>query len=394
MRTRIKSKPMFRPKGPSLFARVMVLILVVALLGGAGYLVSVRMRTGGGTGPSTKSIGEPSPDLNPAERLALSMYLELRAADLARPAGSDPAPVSFTVSPGDTASNIASRLSAAGLIADSALFTYYMRYNGLDSGIAAGEFSLSSTQTIPEIAAALGRALPDEVTLTIIEGWRMEQVAAALPAAGLEVAPDDFLQLARSSRPGYSFSSDIPQDAGLEGFLFPDTYRFRPDATAAGVLDALLADFDRRVTPEIRQAAASRGLSVYGLVTLASIVEREAVVEDERPLISSVFHNRLAQGMKLDADPTIQYALGYQADTGQWWKRPLTFDDLAFDSPYNTYLYPGLPPTPIANPGLSSIRAAAFPEPTDYLYFRARCDGSGRHSFARTLEEHYANACP
>jgi UPF0755 protein len=129
-------------------------------------------------------------------------------------------------------------------------------------------------------------------------------------------------------------------------------------------------------------------------VTVASIVEREAAVADERPMIASVYLNRLAIGMKLEADPTVQYAMGYQYDTGEWWNLNLTQDDYyAVDSPYNLYLYEGLPPGPIANPGLSSIQAVITPAESPYFYFRAACDGSGRHVFSETFEEHVGNAC-
>ena len=155
----------------------------------------------------------------------------------------------------------------------------------------------------------------------------------------------------------------------------------------------MLENFDRRVDGQMRAGFEAQGLNLFQAVTLASIIEREAVVDEERGLIASVFLNRLRAGMKLEADPTVQYALGQQPD-GSWWKSPLTADDLALDSLYNTYRYPGLPPGPIANPGLESLRAVAFPEQTEYLYFRAACDGSGLHTFARTFEEHLQNACP
>lgn len=383
------------PRKPSraprrLWPGVLLLVAVICLLGAAGWTVTERLRAPGTT------YADPGPgasDLSLAERIGLGLYLQLRTSDLQRPAGSDPTRVAFTVSPGESAADVAARLADAGLIVDAELFIYYVRYHGLDARIEAGRFELAATQTVPEIAAALAHATPDEAVLTVIEGWRMEQIAEALPAAGLTATPEEFLSSARSRRAGYSFSGDIPPAAGMEGFLFPDTYRFKPGVSAAAVVDAMLHNFDQRVTGEIRASAAAHGLSLYQLITLASIIEREAVVEDERALIASVFHNRLAQGIALYADPTIQYALGFQPETGEWWKRPLSTDDLAFDSPYNTYRYAGLPPTPISNPGLSSIRAAAFPAQSDYLYFRARCDGSGRHSFAVTLDEHNANAC-
>jgi UPF0755 protein len=154
----------------------------------------------------------------------------------------------------------------------------------------------------------------------------------------------------------------------------------------------MLANFDTRVDDEIRQGLAQQGLSLHQGVILASIVEREAVVAEERPRIAAVFLNRLAIGMNLDADPTVQYALSSLVQ-GDWWPN-LTLENLQIDSPYNTYRYPGLPPGPIASPGLDSLRAVAFPMSSSEYYFRALCDGSGRHAFAETFEQHQLNSCP
>ena len=137
-----------------------------------------------------------------------------------------------------------------------------------------------------------------------------------------------------------------------------------------------------------------QGLTVYQAVTLASIVEREAVRDEEKPIIASVYLNRLRIGMKLEADPTVQYALGYNFGQGTWWTNPLSLDNLQYDSPFNTYLYGGYPPAPIANPSLEALQAVAFSIETPYYYFRARCDSSGYHAFAATFEEHLANGCP
>jgi UPF0755 protein len=155
----------------------------------------------------------------------------------------------------------------------------------------------------------------------------------------------------------------------------------------------LVQNFGLYLTPELRTAFAAQDLSIFEAVVLASIVEREAVVEDEMPAIASVFFNRLEAGMKLDTDPSVQYAIGWNPAQGTWWTNPLSAADLQVDSPFNTYLYPGLPPAPISNPSLAALQAVAFPDTTPYYYFRARCDGSGRHSFAETFEEHVKNAC-
>ncbi|MDH4208981.1 MAG: endolytic transglycosylase MltG, partial [Anaerolineae bacterium] len=178
--------------------------------------------------------------------------------------------------------------------------------------------------------------------------------------------------------------------SSLEGYLFPETYRIPADYDAAAVLDLLLITFGERFSPEMRQAAADKGLTVHEVVTLASIVEREAVLPEERPIIASVYLNRLAQGMYLQSDPTVQYALGYQEETDQWWKIPMSLEeDVQVDSPYNTYMYPGLPPGPLCSPGLASIEAVLEPAETPYFFFFSKFDGS--HAFAETYEEHLRN---
>lgn len=324
----------------------------------------------------------------------LGLYLLLRQGDLQRPAGDDPTPVAFVIRPGQSVAEVAQALEEAGLIRDALLFRAYVRYHGLDREIEAGEYTLNRTMTIPQIAEALRSGRAAEWTVRIREGLRLEEVAEAV-AAQTHLSAQAVLAAARDGarwRSEFPFLVDLPPGATLEGYLFPDTYRLARDATAEDLIRRMLENFGRKVTPEKIAAARARGLTLHQVVTLASIVEREAVVPEERPLIASVYLNRLAAGMKLDADPTVQYALGYQPDGRTWWKSPLTLEDLQVDSPYNTYRYPGLPPGPIANPGLASIEAVLNPAQTDYLYFMADCiRKDGRHWFARTQEEHLRN---
>jgi UPF0755 protein len=355
---------------------------------------------------------EPNAELSPAERAYLRGYLMLHAADIEESAAPAGAPVSFVVEPGETAVGVAERLESAGLIRDATLLRYYLRFYALDSALEAGEFTLRPTMTIPEIAQALSHALADEIELRITEGWRLEQTGDYLAEhREFGIHPNEFLLTAQRQPPltteegGSAYVTDaagagassilaaLPAEATLEGYLFPDTYRLPADASASDLIRTMLFTFGQRVTPEIRQAIAGQGLTLHGAVTLASIVEREAQLPDERPIIASVFLNRLVQGIKLQADPTVQYAMGYQEATGQWWKRPLLYADLEIDSPYNTYRYAGLPPGPIANPGLSSIEAVAYPAETGYLFFVLDCtaEQAGRHVFAETFEEHQAN---
>jgi UPF0755 protein len=160
------------------------------------------------------------------------------------------------------------------------------------------------------------------------------------------------------------------------------------------MLPQILMNFEAQVNPELRSGFATQGLDLCQAVTLASIIQREAILDEEMPLIASVFYNRLNSGAVLASDPTVQYALGFNQKQGTWWTNPLSLNDLQVDSPYNTYIYPDLPPGPISNPGLSALRAVANPAQTPYYYFRAACDGSGRHLFAETYDEHLTNECP
>lgn len=334
----------------------------------------------------------------------LEVYLRTNAAEVDKPASVDTRPVKFVVEPGTPARVIGQQLEQAGLIRDATLFEAYVRVNELDYRLEAGTFVLSPSMSLREVVAALQNAQAASITLTIPEGWRLEQTAEYLAQAGIFATPDGAdayrIQAANGDLTGldptrYPFLQDLPAGASLEGYLFPDTYQIPADgATATDVLARQLDIFAQRVVPLFEEAAASgvTALNLHQVVTLASIVEREAVVPEERPAIAAVYLNRLAQGIKLEADPTVQYAMGYQPATGQWWKTPVFLEEYgSVDSPYNTYLYGGLPPGPIAAPGVSSIRSVLYPEPHAYLYFVALPDGSGRHVFAETFEAHQEN---
>jgi len=365
-----------------------VLAVVLGLLVLAGSVI-YNLAT---TGLSGGSLG------GPFNEATAGLYLDMHADELKQAAGQDPTPVKFTVGLGDSARSIGERLQEAKLIRSSDLFRAYVVVNGLDKTIQAGDFMLAQTMTIPEIAGELGRAMSTDVTLLIKEGWRLEEIGETLSnTEDLSITLDSYMQLVGPGADfgdyAASFLQELAPGTSLEGFLFPDTYLLSPDATAQDVVVRMLDNFDQRVTADMRAGFQEHGLTLQQAVTLASIVEREAVIAEERPTIASVYYNRLSVGMKLDADPTVQYALASQPGATAWWPQ-LLLDDLQFDSPYNTYLNAGLPPGPIANPGLSSLQAVAQPAETDFMFFRAACDGSGQHNFSVTFEEHQAKACP
>jgi UPF0755 protein len=335
--------------------------------------------------------------LSAAEIIYLRVWLARYDRALNTPVAADATPLIFTVSPGDTAASVGQNLFAGGLIADPVLFRNYARYRGLDSQLEAGTYFLNRAQALPDIAQTLTDSSKASVTIRILEGWRREQIAEAIDTNPLlQFSGTEFLAItaAGASVPGaFAAYVGLPPGISLEGFLYPDTYTLSPTATAADLRDTLLATFQERAGPDLRTAAQAAGLSLFEAVTLASIVEREAVIRDEQPLIAGVYLNRLAIGMKLDADPTVQYGIGYRS--GSWWPGITQADYATAVSPYNTYLHAGLPPGPIANPALPAIRAAIYPQESGYYYFRADCAASGLHVFAVTFEQHIANGnCP
>lgn len=345
-----------------------------------------------------KKFGPPAQSLGGLRKYTLAAALLLQAGDLLTPVdpgvSSNGAEVPFSILPGESTTSIIGRLWQAGLISNPGAFRSYLQYTGLDTSIQAGEYTLTPTMTSVEIARVFQSAPPGKVIFTMLAGWRIEEVAAVLPFSGLEILPTDFLQAARTIPDGFSFSLQIPQANTIEGFLFPGTYELARETSLVELLNLLWSAFDRNLSAELLNGYTKNNLSLYEAITLASIIQREAVITDEMPMIASVFFNRLRIEMPLASDPTVQYARGYNPNQDTWWTNPLSAADLQIDSPFNTYLYPGLPPAPIASPGLDALKAVAFPAQTPYYYFRAACDGSGHHNFAETYEEHLQNACP
>ena len=325
----------------------------------------------------------------------IRFQLASRQDDLNRPVGSNDAPQRFTVNSGDAPRTIARNLFSASLISDAELFVDYVRVAELDTELEAGTYFLNQTQTIPQIAVTLTDSRNSFIPFRILEGWRIEEVADAIDQNRLfGFSGAEFLAAVGPGAPvdaAFAAQVGLPQNASLEGFLFPDTYQLPPDITPEGLRDTLITAFQERIAPQLIRDAATQGLSVYDVVTLASIVQRESVHPEENPQIAGVYRNRLSINMKLDADPTVQYGIGYQ--DGAWWPRITQADYSSAVSPYNTYLVTGLPPGPIASPGLSAINATVYPETSEFLFFRADCNGSGFHKFARTFEEHLANGC-
>ncbi|HEY6201923.1 MAG TPA: endolytic transglycosylase MltG [Candidatus Limnocylindria bacterium] len=289
----------------------------------------------------------------------------------------------FVIARGETAGQIGKRLEQEGIIRSALAFDYVLYEMERENALQSGSYTVSAALSPRDLAKLFEKAPGEQIVLRLIDGWRLSEIATAVNKAFPSITKQAFSAAAVVGDRKNTVLAGLDSTTPLEGFLFPDTYFMRPDATAPQIVDVLLDTFERKVGTTLRSASAERKVPIYDIVKLASIVEREARDRGESPTIAGVYTNRLRIGMKLDADPTIQYAIG------EW--RELSLDDLKLDSPYNTYLHAGLPPTPIANPGVAALEGAAKPADVPYFYFVAKSDGTGGHAFAVTLEEHEAN---
>jgi UPF0755 protein len=360
--------------------RLLPIIVVIALFIFAFIFFSVPSR-------AARLYGPPSDSLTFAQVYEYSTKLLWYDGLLTEPLDPGGGRQFFTVEDGQPVLIIANNLQHLGLIRDATALVDYLIYTGLDTSIQIGTYELSPAMSIVDIARELQDSTPADVTFVVLPGWRAEEIAASLPTSGLSATPEQFLEIARDPH----YLDSIPEAVSTEGFLYPDTYILPRATNADGLVEALTRNFSLHLTTDLTEGFSRQGLSVNQAVTLASIVERESIQDEEAPQIASVYLNRLNIDMKLDADPTVQYALGFNPIQATWWTNPLSATDVA--SPYNTYINAGLPPGPISNPGLNSLQAVAFPAETPYYYFRALCDGSGLHVFAETFEEHIANGC-
>ncbi|MFA5837118.1 MAG: endolytic transglycosylase MltG [Bellilinea sp.] len=341
-----------------------------------------------------EAFGPPNPLLGRVQRIQYSVQLLLARNDLLNPVNAiSSVSQSFTITPGESVNSVGLRLEQAGLVNNAAAFRLYLIYSGLDTNLQAGDYDLSPAWNTLELAQKLQDSTPLEVTFVILPGWRAEEIAASLQTSGLSIQSDEFL-VAVYNPPVEILDALGIQAGSLEGFLFPGEYRLLRTTNLNGLLRVLAIEFNAHLTAELRAGFEQHGLDLQQAVILASIVQREAMVAEESPMIASVFYNRLDAGIKLDSDPTVQYALGFNQGQATWWTNPLSLADLETFSAYNTYQNAGLPPGPISNPGLAALQAVAFPADSPYYYFRARCDGSGMHNFAVSFEEHLQNACP
>lgn len=276
---------------------------------------------------------------------------------------------------GSSLSTISDSLKKHNIIQSKAWFEFYVQLKGRSGSLRPGIFQLPENASFTQVVHTLTEGTPEVVKVTIVEGLQAREIAKIL-AQKFAFSDSEFMAVVNDS--------DLAQKWGLpghslEGFLYPETYKFFKNQTPKGIAHQMVNQFYATIPDSFSIRAKKYGWTLEEAVTLGSIIEGEAMRDDERPLISSVYHNRLKRGMRLQADPTIQYVI----DDGP---RRLLTKDLEIESPYNTYLHSGLPLGPISNPGYGSIKAALYPEKSNYLYFVAR--GDGYHTFSRTNREH------
>lgn len=317
--------------------------------------------------------------------LLLAGWAMQRVAD--RPGPRPGQVVTLTVAKGDGVRQVADELFRAGVIRERWHWNFYIILSGRRSAILAGRYKLDGGLSVRRIAVALTTTPTSEreVTVTIREGSRLTDVATQLERAGV-VAAKDFLAASAAKvytvDPQFAWLAEKPASVDLEGYLFPDTYRFFKGSKPAAVIEKMLKNFDRKFTPGLRAAAAARRRTVFQTVTMASILEAELQTDTDRSLASDLFWRRLDAGIALQSDATVNYV------TGKGRLQP-SIADTQVDSPYNTYKYRGLPPGPINNPGLSAIRAAINPTPNEYWFYLTTKEG--KTIFSKTLEEHNRN---
>lgn len=328
-------------------------------------------------------------------RLKKACILNQHNTELKNPnTSSDAFERQFLIGESENVMTICERLKYENFIENEVLMCTLLSYSGRDRAMQPGSYTLKNGLSMLEIAQRIGNPNYRDIPLRVYAGWRLEEIALAIDMLPFRFSGQEFLNFAKNTPEDFKNVYDFLPETGLEGLILPGLYFFKPESDINDVLEMMLDSFNKQVTQtNLKNQIEETGLTLLQGLTLASIIQRETLADDEMPMMASVFFNRLKLGMKLETDVTVQYALGWNETENTWWKTTLTWDDLATDSVYNTYRVYGLPPGPIGSAGLSAIQAVANPAKSNYLFFRASCDGSGTHQFATTYEEHLNNDC-
>ncbi len=298
---------------------------------------------------------------------------------------------SFVINSGEGVNTIAHNLYINKLISSPFAFKLYVHLNDYQTSLQAGEYDVSDSKSIKDLVGMFvsGKVHNTEKTIKIIEGWNNKEIAEYLTKNNI-VSGEDFLKLINTplrdwsfSFPKPSFLKQVPDDLGLEGYLFPDTYKIFKDAKPQDIIEKMLNNFSLKITQQMMADIVKQGKTLSQIIIMASIIEKEAPKDEDRPLIAGILYKRLDIGMKLEVDSTINYLTGKNSPGA-------SYQDLDIDSPYNTYKNYGLPPGPICNPGLSAIKAAIYPQQNPYLFYLHRQD-TKETIFSKNYQEHLRN---
>ena len=296
---------------------------------------------------------------------------------------------SFVISRGETTEAIVNKLNNEGFIKSRKFVKFYIWNNNLSSSLQAGTYQLSATNNSREILNKIikGETEGDDMNMKIIEGWTIADIDNYLVKLNIKSENDQAIastsiedEIIKNS--SLSFLHNVPKDANLEGYLFPDTYTIYLDANKDDVISRMLSNFETKLNNEMRDSIKAQGKNIHDIVIMASLVEKEVQDAEEMKIVSGIFWNRLESNMRLESDATLTYILNDKVSAHK-------ASDLSLDSPYNSYKYGGLPPTPIGNPGLNAIMAAIYPAKTDYLFFLT--GKGGKTHFSKDYEGHLKN---
>ncbi len=298
------------------------------------------------------------------------------------PISKDSTMINFEIASGESAKQIATKLKRANIIRNVFCMRVYFKLNNLSSKLIADTFSISSSMNIKEISTLLTTGIRSDMKITLIEGWNSKQIGQYLEKQNI-CSSSDWLSLIEKYEGDYMFLKDKPRNMDLEGYLFPDTYVIYKNATCENVLKKMLDNFENKIDATMMQSIKSQNKSLFEIITMASIIEKEVSNVEDMRVVSGIFWDRIKNGQALQSCATLAYILGEN-------KEQYSYADTQINSFYNTYRNKGLTPGPIANPGLNAIKASIYPEYTDYNYFLTDLD-TGKTIFSKTFEEHISN---
>jgi UPF0755 protein len=369
----------------------LLILLTIALIGAILFLSWKLEFTSKALG-----YGQVDSNLNAVQTLRYSIQIYLARESLTKEKTLLEIRPNLEIQSGETVSSICNHLNLLFSNMNPKLCRDYLVYRGLDRKIEPGSYSIPVGMPAYQVFQFISDPANRNQTLVIYPGWRLEEIASAIRTLGLPGGGSDgLLENLRYPDSALAMELQLVPGQSLEGYLLPGEYTFGPDLDSPSLIWQLTEPTRQLLmTDELQSKSQMQGLTSGEVLTLASIIQRETLYSEEMPRMTSVFFNRLAQRMPLQTDPTVQYALGYDQNSVSWWKPVLSLSDLQVDSIYNTYQIQGLPPSPICAPGNEAIQAVLNPERTNFLYFRAKCDGSGLHDFSVTYQEHLSKACP